>query len=766
MARASHWVRRYAALVVLATGIGSGLFGVIGSHTSASASWPHTVSSAAPNPIGPGYWDVYSDGTVTANGGVSSYGDMMGQPLNSPIIGITPTPSGAGYWLLGSDGGIFSFGDAAFHGSTGSMRLNKPVVGMASSSDGGGYWLVASDGGIFTYGDAVFHGSAGSLHLNAPIVGMASNPHGGGYWLVASDGGIFTYGDAVFYGSTGSMHLNAPIVGMAATPNGGGYWLVASDGGVFSFGNAQFFGSDPGRGITSPTVGMVRSQSGGYTVILANGQVAAYQSSLSITTTSLQATQGQRCSFQLGAAGGTGPYTWSITGSPPSGLSLSSSGLLSGLATAPSSNPFTVSLSDATGAVVSEPVTLDVTAAPTTLAPNQQLNPGQSLWSGPNGYWAVMQGDGNFVIYNSANGQALWDTGTFDAGSYIVMQGDGNLVIYPPGGGSAVWSSGTAGNWGVYASMQGDSNFVLYGPSGRALWDYGSGSLGTSVSTLYAGQTLNAGQQLWSPNGADEVAMQGDGNLVVYRGGTALWATYTSGDNHVTMQGDGNLVVYSAGGVAQWNSGTSGSNFYAIIQEDSNFVIYSPTNGAQWDYGSGLLGGGNVGPAIVSAAQGIQSQSFPQEAFASATYIYCFDGGTTSGANAGGADPDTDGSYSNCNSIGRVGFDCRGLVLYAVYQGTDGAVTLPTSTAGAQYSEASGYGGSYISLSAVQPGDLVFFGSSSSNIEHVGIVVSGTGTSAEIISAISEHYGITTETVQWFEGQFTWVGAVSIPGVS
>ena len=163
-----------------------------------------------------------------------------------------------------------------------------------------------------------------------------------------SDGGIFTYGDAVFDGSTGSMHLNAPIVGMASTPNGGGYWLVASDGGVFSFGNAQFFGSDPGHGITTAAVGMVRSQSGGYTVILANGQVATYQSTLSIATTSLgQITQGQQPDIQLDATGGTGAYTWSVTGaSPPSGLSLSASGVLSGLATAPSSSPFTVWVHD------------------------------------------------------------------------------------------------------------------------------------------------------------------------------------------------------------------------------------------------------------------------------------------------------------------------------------------------------------------------------------------------------------------------------------
>ena len=177
------------------------------------------------------------------------------------------------------------------------------------------------------------------------------------------------------------------------------------------------------------------------------------------------------------------------------------------------------------------------------------------------------------------------------------------------------------------------------------------------------------------------------------------------------------------------------------------------------------VGAETVGQAIVAAAQGIQSQAYPQESFSSAAYIYCFGGGTTTGASSGKTDPYTDGSYSNCGDIGRVGFDCRGLALYAVYQGTGDAVTLPTSTAQAQYSDASSYEGSYISLSSVETGDLVFFGSSSSNIEHVGMVVSGTGSSAEIISAVSENYGIATETVQWFEGEFNWVGAVAIPGV-
>ena len=189
---------------------------------------------------------------VTANGGVSSYGDMANQNLNSPIIGITPTPSGSGYWLLGSDGGIFSFGNAVFHGSTGSMHLNKPVVGMASSSDGNGYWLVASDGGIFTYGDAVFHGSAGSLHLNKPIVGMAAHAQmevatGWSRPTVASSPMAMLDSKA----RRGAC-ISTPPCRHGSHPLGNGYWLVASDGASLASVTRSSTGRTPGTASPRP----------------------------------------------------------------------------------------------------------------------------------------------------------------------------------------------------------------------------------------------------------------------------------------------------------------------------------------------------------------------------------------------------------------------------------------------------------------------------------------------------------------------------------
>jgi SpoIID/LytB domain protein len=221
-----------------------------------------------------GYWVVAADGSVTHFGNAPSYGSMVGQHLNAPVVAMAPTSDQAGYWLVGSDGGIYSFGDAVFHGSTGNLRLNRPIVGMAATATGGGYWLFASDGGIFAFGDAVFHGSTGNLKLNQPIVGMAATPDGGGYWLVASDGGIFAFGDAGFYGSTGSLKLNQPIVGMVPTADGRGYTLVARDGGVFAFGDATFEGSLPGMGVSAAVAGATpTADGGGYLVVAANGAV-------------------------------------------------------------------------------------------------------------------------------------------------------------------------------------------------------------------------------------------------------------------------------------------------------------------------------------------------------------------------------------------------------------------------------------------------------------------------------------------------------------
>ena len=79
----------------------------------------------------------------------------------------------------------------------------------------------------------------------------------------------------------------------------------------------------------------------------------------------------------------------------------------------------------------------------------------------------ILQEDGNLVLYTS-DGHALWSSHTWGKPvSHAIMQGDGNFVVYGPTG--AVWATGTAtpGSWLV---VQNDGNVVLYAPDGRPLW--------------------------------------------------------------------------------------------------------------------------------------------------------------------------------------------------------------------------------------------------------------------------------------------------------
>ena len=84
-----------------------------------------------------------------------------------------------------------------------------------------------------------------------------------------------------------------------------------------------------------------------------------------------------------------------------------------------------------------------------------------------------------------------------------------------------------------------------------------------------------------------------DGNLVLYdANGHALWSPnvtyYTS--NYVVMQGDDNLVWYRGGGnTVIWQSNTSGRGYaspYAKVQNDGNFIVYGDSAHSLWASGT------------------------------------------------------------------------------------------------------------------------------------------------------------------------------------
>jgi Beta-galactosidase len=107
--------------------------------------------------------------------------------------------------------------------------------------------------------------------------------------------------------------------------------------------------------------------------------------------------------------------------------------------------------------------------------------------------------------------------------------------------------------------------------------------------TLIANHELTSNQSLTSCNGDYTLIMQGDGNLVLYQNGTALWASNTSGSaaDEAIMQGDGNFVLYTSSGSPVWSSGTAGNDgAYLVVQNDGNVVIYSASGSTLWSTGT------------------------------------------------------------------------------------------------------------------------------------------------------------------------------------
>ncbi|GIH25307.1 hypothetical protein Aph01nite_36170 [Acrocarpospora phusangensis] len=107
------------------------------------------------------------------------------------------------------------------------------------------------------------------------------------------------------------------------------------------------------------------------------------------------------------------------------------------------------------------------------LSAGQYLTVGDYLVAANGQYFAIMQSDGNFVIYRgsgpSQQGAFVWNTGTArgQGQCYAIMQPDGNFVIYrgsdPSHKGAFVWNTGIARGQGQsFAILQDDGIFVVY----------------------------------------------------------------------------------------------------------------------------------------------------------------------------------------------------------------------------------------------------------------------------------------------------------------
>jgi hypothetical protein len=107
-------------------------------------------------------------------------------------------------------------------------------------------------------------------------------------------------------------------------------------------------------------------------------------------------------------------------------------------------------------------------AAANVLYPGNYLYQNQGLPSAGGRYVLTMQGDSRLVM-KRWDGTTRWAAPA--SGLQAVMQHDGNFVLY--GAFGATWDTGTWGNPGSFLAVQDDGNLVVYHSSGRPLWNIG-----------------------------------------------------------------------------------------------------------------------------------------------------------------------------------------------------------------------------------------------------------------------------------------------------
>lgn len=162
-------------------------------------------------------------------------------------------------------------------------------------------------------------------------------------------------------------------------------------------------------------------------------------------------------------------------------------------------------------------------------------------------YNAILQEDGNFVVYGDAR-RAAWATGRYDAskksGYHVELQDDGELCVFTgeaPGERRVTW------------------------------WNSGAHDERSVRSHLWQESTMEEGERIVSPNRVYSAGLQHGGRLVVVRGEDVgddtkvVWSTNlptVAGRNVLTMTGQSWIVIRNFAakpeGTIVWSSETPG----------------------------------------------------------------------------------------------------------------------------------------------------------------------------------------------------------------
>jgi hypothetical protein len=237
---------------------------------------------------------------------------------------------------------------------------------------------------------------------------------------------------------------------------------------------------------------------------------------------------------------------------------------------------------------------------------NEYLSTNQSIVSDNGAYFAIMQGDGNFVVYKQDPGGknlgAAWSAGvTRPQGDfYAIIQSDGNFVVYPgtsssDNRGPAIWDSKSYQSGQNFTVRLHDDGILAVheGSDQRVVWK-------SIRHFLRTNEILHVNEYLASDSGRYHACLLEHGDFAVYDtlADDWLWnagANGGEGNYFACMQGDGNFVIYrgtdwSNYGPDLWSTGTRGEGqYYIYMQDDGNLALYAgtPEHTVQYLWGIG-----------------------------------------------------------------------------------------------------------------------------------------------------------------------------------
>lgn len=341
-----------------------------------------TTTSPLPN----GQVGVVYLQTLAVAGGVAPYTWSLASGTLAPGLtitnngGITGTPTTAGAYTFGVrvTDNTGASATATFTLTIGSgmtittASLPNGAIGVAYSQ------TLAASGGTAPYVWSLGGGTLppGLTLSNAGVLSGTPNFAGQYTFTIRA-----TDSAAVFAERTFTVTINPGITITTPSPLASGTLGIAynqtltASGGVPPYIWTVSGGSLPpgltlntnGSILGTPTVGGVYTFTARVTDSASTSATQAYQvtviAGVIITTASPlpEATVGSNYFLTFGGSGGTGPYTWSVvSGSLPPGLTLASSGALTGLPAVAGAFNFTVRLTDAQQAATQTAFTLNV----------------------------------------------------------------------------------------------------------------------------------------------------------------------------------------------------------------------------------------------------------------------------------------------------------------------------------------------------------------------------------------------------------------------